>query len=287
MSKKLVMIGLPETGKTTYLEALDDLLQRPPSNACLRSDLLSDDRTYIESHKIEFRSGRAISRTNQSNGDRSVKLHFAHPLADVSGYLVMPDVSGEDIQRQWTDRRWTHDFVQLVAEADGFFVFLRADLRGHLEELSGGLTPLVDIVGATELVTWKSRSASLVVQVVELLQFLLFYGAMRRPTRVAVMFSAWDTVLSSGTAPPTPLDFLRTEWALLHQFLESNTTVLEYAAFGVSAMGGTEAELQQMEDLDIRRRAKLAVGERVSNELDIPVRWLMGMNVVEARMTIL
>src|SRR4051812_16206411 len=104
----LLFLGLPETGKTTYFVALDELLRTEQHG--LMSNGFAANRTYIEKAKAMWRAGEKISRTNLTPVSEPVELLVRHSESDCVARLVAPDVYGEFYDDQWADRKWTIEY---------------------------------------------------------------------------------------------------------------------------------------------------------------------------------
>lgn len=275
----LLFIGLPGSGKTTFLAALWHVLSDRSSATTLRLTKLSGDRTYLNQITKEWRECSQVPRTNLQM-EQVVVLHL-----DGEGFgsfdLSIPDLAGEAFKQQLTDRRMSRHHDAFVQEATGVMLFLHPDVQKGTQltvarrleaELSGSQKG--DATTASiEANTWSPDMLPTQVKLVELLQFLL--ERMQRRLRVAVVVSAWDLVDSLGA----PHDFVARELPLLHQFLGSNDDLIEHSVFGVSAQGGditVEAEKQTLLELDdALKRIKVRQDQQTSQDITKPLAWLL------------
>jgi|SRR6185437_16059904 len=69
---ELLFLGLPETGKTSYFLALDEVLQSEQHG--LITSGFSANRTYLEKAKVMWRAGEKISRTNLVPTNEPIEL---------------------------------------------------------------------------------------------------------------------------------------------------------------------------------------------------------------------
>src|ERR1051325_8787877 len=106
----VLIVGLPEAGKTSFIQAVDDLLQSPTTNDSLRSYGLAPDRTYLELKKPQCRAGKKLKHTERNPRGSPPELLFEHPATSLRGRLFLPDLSGEVFQDQWIDRNWTESY---------------------------------------------------------------------------------------------------------------------------------------------------------------------------------
>jgi hypothetical protein len=273
---QILIVGLPETGKTSFIHALDDLLQNPPTPTSLRSDGLAPDRSYLEIDKENFRAGRKLVHTH-SPKEAPPELWFEDPHTQGRGRLFIPDLRGEVFQFQWIDRKWTKAFGDDLSKVCGALVFVRADVPASNQELLGALITMAR--STNELLPWDPKKASPQVQLVEVLQFIAIKGRLALPLKTAVLISAWDTVEKpDNLQPKTPNAFLEREWPLLDQYLRANPGTFVTKIYGVSALGGTEAELKELSKSPPQDRVKLVEEQQSSQDLTRPLRWLLELD---------
>ena len=273
----LLIIGLPEAGKTSYIHAVDDLLQSPVSDEALRSYGLASDRSYLERDKGKYRAGRKFEHTERNLQGPPPELLFEHPRTKRRGRLFLPDVSGEIFQDQWADRKWTESYRDSLENTEGILLFVRADTPASNQELLGELAIFPQ--DGTKPIAWDPKKASSQVQVVEVLQFIATKGDISRPLKAAVLISAWDTVdKPHNRQPKNPDDFLKREWPLLDQFLRSNRESYTTKIYGVSALGGSEEELRELNKFPPQERVKIVENGMESKDLTRPLRWLLNLD---------
>lgn len=277
----VLFIGLPGSGKTTFLAALWHVLNDRSSATSLRLARLSGDRTYLNQITKEWRECSQVPRTNLQT-EQIVVLHL-----DGDGFgafdLSIPDLAGEAFKQQLTDRRMSRHHDAFVQEATGVMLFLHPDVQKgaqltaacRLEAALGGTLEggsLISSPGATT--AWSPEVVPTQVKLVELLQFLL--ERAQRKLRVAVVVSAWDLVDELGA----PHEFVSRELPLIHQFLDANDDLVEHSVFGVSAQGGditVESEKRTLLGLDdALKRIKVRQGQDTGQDITKPIAWLLG-----------
>jgi hypothetical protein len=277
----LLFIGLPGSGKTTFLAALWHVLSDGSSATSLTLTRLSGDRTYLNQIAKEWRECSQVPRTNLQT-EQVVVLHL-----DGEGFgtfdLSIPDLAGEAFKQQLSDRRMSRRHDAFVQDATGVMLFLHpdvqkgtqltvarrleAELPGTDEQDSTPTSPGADNAWSPELLPTQTK-------LVELLQFLL--DRTQRKLRVAVVVSAWDLVDHLGA----PHEFVARELPLLQQFLKGNDDLFEHSVFGVSAQGGNiavEAEKQTLLELDdALKRIKVRHQQHTDQDISKPIAWLLG-----------
>lgn len=275
----LLFIGLPGSGKTTFLAALWHVLSDRSSATTLRLTKLSGDRTYLNQITKEWRECSQVPRTNLQT-EQVVVFHL-----DGEGFgafdLSIPDLAGEAFKQQLTDRRMSRHHDAFVQAATGVMLFLHPDVQKGTQltvarrleaELPGSQKGDATTV-STVANTWSPDMLTTQVKLVELLQFLL--ERTQRKLRVAVVVSAWDLVDNLGA----PHEFVARELPLLQQFLGANDDMIEHSVFGVSAQGGditVEAEKQTLLELnDALKRIKVRQDQQTSQDITKPIAWLL------------
>jgi hypothetical protein len=123
---------------------------------------------------------------------------------------------------------------------------------------------------------WEQRAAAKQVKLVDLLQFISDQAQTRKPLPLAVMISAWDLIESVEEPKITPEEFLRSEWSLLHQYLQANPERFRSRIYGVSARGGNDSAQAKLTLLLPHERVWLKDGSEVTKDLTRPLRWLLG-----------
>lgn len=275
---QILLIGLPGSGKTTFLAALWHLLTERVGPTQLRLNATSEDRTYLNRIAKDWRDCTQVPRTNLQ-AEEVVVLHLTGPRSTTFD-LAIPDLSGEAFEQQLTDRRMTVQHDEYVRSAMGVMLFVHPDVQKGTQ-----LTQVVELatmIGGTRendgapyaVSPWTVEKLPTQVKLVELLQFILERAQQR--VRVALVISAWDLCASFEE----PRDFLLRELPLLRQFLEANDDLLEHAIFGVSAQGGDITQPRSKEELlrldEAVQRIKVCEGNAVSNDITKPIAWLLG-----------
>ena len=277
MEKKqnILVVGLPEAGKSSFIHALDDILQNPPSGAALRAFGLAADRSYLERDKAKFRNGQTLEHTERNLQGAIPELLFEDPISHERGRLLIPDLSGEIFQDQWVHRLWAKTYREQIQNVSGALVFVRADVESSNQELLGKMIGKGNPDKSE--IPWDPKKASQQVQLVDVLQFIPCHASVNRPLRVAILISAWDTVLKPNNhQPKNPTNFLRREWAFLYQYLASNPEMFTTKIYGVSALGGDEKERKgKLSKIPPEERVKLVDDDDESKDLTRPLRWLL------------
>lgn len=310
MGKAIVAMGLPESGKTTFLAALWHLLTN--KKVLVRLSLVklaAEEAPYL--HAIATRWARAKKQERTFHfGNKTVKLTLKSEGGEVFD-LTFPDIAGEAFSQMWEMRECTTAVVDAL-RVTGVLLFIHVDKikpPGWVADdaaLAEGLgdapveadanaapdspanvpanasaeSPSEGQAGGT--VAWKPESSPTQVQLVDMLRCLQAPPLNVGPRKLAVVLSAWDKVEDDEVSPER---FLELHLPLLHQYLAHGLSAgWAHRTFGVSAQGAEyddvegapSAEADRMRDMEVpSQRIKVVVGHATSHDLTEPVNWLL------------
>lgn len=281
--RSVVVIGLPSSGKTTFLAALWHLICERELVIRLSFDrLLSGDSTYLNTIANRWRSGKEQDRTVYS-GNRLVSIN----LKDQNNSqlrVTFPDIAGEEFCHMWEERECDYKVADFLKEG-GVLLFIHADnIRApkwvvDIAALSKELGLEIPENGP---IPWHPKHAPTQVQIVGLLSLLREAPLDTGPRRLAVMLSAWDKARGEGLSPDK---FLEEKLPLLYQYLRQDADKWEWCAYGVSAQGADydkpdsktpTAETEKLLAHDYpSTRIQLVSGLSESHDLTEPLEWLI------------
>lgn len=284
----LLFMGLPGSGKTTFLAALWHVLDERSSETRLKLKGLSVDRTYLHQITADWQKCSQVQRTKLEH-EQVVNLSLSSGTTEFE--LTVPDLSGEGFEQQLRDRKIGVEHHQNIQRATGLVLFVHARVKeGTRLSYSRQLSAVLDGAPSQRAGTdsaggntqkpaiepWSIEKLPTQVALVELLQFAL--ESVVRKVRVAVVISAWDLV-EKASFTGTPHEYLKRELPLLRQFLDSNDDRLEHTVFGVSAQGGDITVEEQKNALlgfdDALKRIKVLHGSDSSQDITRPIAWLL------------
>lgn len=292
----IVILGLPASGKTTYLAALWHVLMSRELVTELKFDKLPmGDVKYLNRIAERWRDAYVQGRTALS-GTHIVKLLLKDPSGEAVS-LTFPDAPGEEFRDMWELRQCEPSIIEHI-RSERVVLFIHADRieapRWVVDEnrVIKRLEKAVDQVteddhsnqveGESDIVDWTPKLAPTQVQLVGLLQLLAGAPLTVGPRRLAVVFSAWDLVADNML---TPEQFLAVNLPLLDQFLRNNANFWDVKCYGISAQGSKYDKDDQVtpcagaikareHDLP-SNRIKLVDGAETSSDLTRPLNWLL------------
>ena len=287
MESNFVIMGLPASGKTTFLAALWHLVESNETECRLRLDRWEGDLSYLNRIAEAWRNFEKVPRTSQV-GDVDVVIHLVDRETGVRGSAFFPDLAGETFDAQVEARRCRPHFVEDVADDDGILLFVSADAKGDalsIVELNAAMPPVP--AGAPEAdagaalppaerpAEWSPRLVPGQVRVVQRVSDLLRAPFEPRRRRLAVMVSAWDLAAGAGVDPD---GWLATRMPLVHQFLRSNGSSFDHRVWGVSAQGVSLDDGPAVDEaarLTPSRRIRIVGPDGDGHDLTSPLVWLM------------
>lgn len=296
--KKQLIVGLPGTGKTTFLAALWQVVESEEVPGSLLVSEVHGIRDHLNRIRQKWLCYQELERTRIPS-ERVVSFRLRDPQSNNLVELSLPDLSGETFRLQWETRQWTTEFERLASDTTGALVFLhprtiiepvRIDsvveaLATALEEggQSAELPPMApegtalnsaeDANAKPTVEPWSPVHTPTQVKLVEILQFLRSGPFVNRTLPIAVIVSAWDLV----TTGETPSQWVGKRLPLLDQFLRANVEAIPFTVFGVSAQG---ADLSKADELQNHVRASdriIVTPSDLSTTHDItaPLKWLL------------
>jgi Double-GTPase 1 len=280
-SNQFVMMGLPASGKTSFLAALWYLVQHKEVEHRLTLERMEGDSKHLNHISSLWASFEVVPRT-PTNTNRTVSMVLNDSVTKKTITLTFPDLSGESFMSQWVERHFTVNYDNFLKESVGGVLFISPlDYRKPVRIASA--MPLLKEMGAAgrsngetddSSIAWDPTKAPTQVQLVELLQFVAEREYFKPPFRLALVISAWDQLKG---VKATPVEWLVDEMPFLSQFLESNRRLFDFNVYGLSAQGGDyEDDVSKLTGMKPSERI-LVAGDSVTNPHDLTelLTWLM------------
>jgi len=290
----LLLVGLRESGKTSYLAALWHQIEAGELPTALVASQFQPDRQYLNQIREKWLRFEEVGRTSLRSQE-VVSLPLRDSMTGAAIDVVLPDLSGELFRLQWLTRRATRQYAELAASSSGVLLFIHParvktasripsrsqDLPSSAKVDQGGDVSMADSSGTAgagpSVKEWSSELAPTQVKLVELLQFVSFLRSSTKPMRIAVVVSAWDLVRDRMP----PISWLEGRLPLLFQFLAANSDTVAFRVYGISALGGDlQKDLQRLQSESIpSRRIKVVDGKSESHgDLTAPIQFLSDPN---------
>lgn len=301
MDADFVIIGLPASGKTTFLAALWHLVEAGEADCRLKLASYEGDLAYLNRIAEAWRTFKPVPRTSQV-GDADVSIELVDGKTGDTASAFFLDLAGETFDTQVESRRCRPELIERIADDDGILLFVSADVKGSNRSIvefnammppddapsgaEGEAEPEPDgpateedagkvSVAAGAAAEWEPKLLPPQVRLVQLLSDLLRAPFAPRRRRLAVLVSAWDLVAGIGLKPT---EWLAAEMPLVDQFLRTNADAFDHQVYGVSAQGlslGDEAAIDVAAKLVPSRRIQIVGEEGENHDLTSPLVWLM------------
>lgn len=229
----VALLGMPSTGKTTFLAAMYHALCAAPPGSTPSLARLPEQRAYLQEIREAWLAGRTVNRNRIETGEL-VELEIDTEAGRIA--LRIPDIAGESFENLVAERQAHEILRDYLRDADGLMLFMHPDEvsprvsvaeANRMRALVGDNEP-----SASDVRTFDPRLLPAEVRLVDLLQWVVDVRNAR-PTRLALMISAWDQIPDIS-----PGSWLKRAMPMLHQFLATNVETLTCQIVGVSAQGG-------------------------------------------------
>jgi len=244
------MVGMPGSGKTTYLAMLSNMLVDGDKDVKLSKKVedMPEGYEYFSKYGKQLLECKELDRT-QSLVYNNLRIALCDALGNE--YLLdVPDISGEVFRDLVKDRRITREIVNRIGESDCLLFFINYinmswERRIPLQKENSDKKNIdVKKKETADLNLTDKREANQ-SEVVELLQILLDLK-LNRPY-IRFVLSAWDKVEAEKGKEVLPSKFVEETFPLLYQFVETNSKYFKAEYWGgVSAQGG---DFQNPEDV--------------------------------------
>jgi GTPase SAR1 family protein len=288
---KCLMVGLPRTGKTTYLAALWHVVRSDEVSGSMSLVRREGSQAYLNQIASQWSKCKELDRT-PGEGESGIALQLSHPSLGTGIRLEIPDTSGEMYQSHWEFRHCSEAFAKLARNSDGCLLFIHpeklvepsflVDANAIYDEWTADDSAVEtvmyseedaaspetkDSLGETE---WEAKNAPTQVQLIEILQDLV--DLSKRRQRVAIIISAWDIAERLANSPDV---WFRERVPMLWQYLESNSEQFSYDIFGVSAQGGKVDEAEKLLEFHTASD-RITVKHRTyfGHDITMPILWL-------------
>jgi GTPase SAR1 family protein len=265
MVTKSYIIGLPASGKTTFLGALGySLLNNTIEENVFEIDLI-DNLDYIKSLANTWSQCEEMDRTKR-NSYVITKLQ----LQDKDNNkleLYIPDQSGEEFEYIVKNRSMNNTMYKEIEACDNIFLFVNPSKISN-DLFIKDLAPEYRNVSQEKVDALDKTIMHEQTQYVSILQDV--YVLRKRKTEIKIVISAWDEYQTEMS----PSELLKIRLPLLWQYLTANREAFECEYWGISAQGGDLTNPEEKEKLQsisdaIERIIVVNDNKQVTHDLSI------------------
>jgi len=287
------LLGLPATGKTTFLAALWHVVNSAEVNGALKLKRLHGNQKHLNEIRDLWSDVRALERTKVGS-EKFISMLLKDSNNNSVTEAIFPDLSGESFISQWVHRKMKIDHAELVREATGGLLLIHPDtvieetvipktepiiesMRAEMQKDKPAAVEANQISDATANqmiaeVDWNPEKTPTQIQLVDILQFIAALNT-RRPIKLAVVVSAWDRI----TNTTQPSKWIENRLPLLSQYLTANKEIFLKESYGISAQGGNLDEADKLRE-NVRPSDRIRVVRNdlsESHDITIPIQWIM------------
>lgn len=254
------MMGLPASGKTTFLVAFTYMLLEQTEKVSLHMNPNDEQEGLTEEFKKEIDRWTNYEPLHHTSVGQIHKMKYVLcDKKDIKYILEVPDRSGETFEAIIKDRYIDDSMINDWLRADEilFFVNLeRMDIGDKEELLTEIPLSMQELLreGDEGLISESKTNSSQLFpgqfSLVELLQMLYFIR--KDSLNIKFIISAWDRVEAYNNKKDKiiiPEDIFRDKLPFVYQFITTNKEWLTVQFWGVSAQGSDlqdESEIVQM-----------------------------------------
>ena len=118
-----LLVGLPASGKTTFLAAFWHVIFRKDVDGALELEVLdapTDHLNDLTGRWLRFEVANRTSIDAEQIATIGIKPSDGESITEI----VVPDLAGESIQRSLADRQWSAGFRDYVHDSTGVLLFV-------------------------------------------------------------------------------------------------------------------------------------------------------------------
>lgn len=300
--QEIMVLGFQASGKTTFAAALWHLVgSREINDTTLVMGKHSGDFRYLDEIAAAWAAGWVVGRT-LSEDWRPIAINLRSLVPETEIRLSFVDIAGETVERIFATREVDERVEPLIRQASGVLLFVSA-LRAQdddsivdlytahpdeappepADELAEAGSNAPGSTASVETAAFEVEKSPHQVQLADLLDAFRDEPLEMRPSRIAVIISAWDR--AHGAA--TPEAWLQDHMPLLFQYLATHTDEFESRIYGVSAQGGhvpsKENPAEPSDRIELlkqpvaSRRIRVVGHGAGSHDITHPIAWLSGV----------
>jgi len=273
MTRQLI-VGMPESGKSTFIAALRHLLLSGTISTELTLTRLADEERHLNDLETDWLELKEVQRTKPAT-EGWVEFHVKDAASGTESVLLVPDLRGETFEQPACSGLCQDHLYEAVIDASGIALFTSAEREDDALMISdlGDLLDDRGEVAFNEAGSFDPYGMPEEVKIVEFLQMANRRPLLPKRRRVALMASAWD-VIPSGR---TPEAWLTEKRPMLAQFLQYNPELWDLRVYGVSAQGGRlPQDRKRLKSMKPAERIRIVGHGAKPHDLTAPLRWLAG-----------
>lgn len=263
---RLCLIGLPSTGKTTYIAALWSYLSSAVGEGDPRVTQMPDDPRYLNEIASAWAQGGLMPRNSLGATDR---IEFTVEMASgATTTLVLPDLPGESFRNAVIHPMIDEDTASAVESSDLLLFFVNGQTATTYTALGEYEVPPADMASTEQEFLIEALDSDTLNG--ELLHRLLYLVRDRSMPPLLVMVAAWDVHEQSGD---TPAEWLACHQPMFAQMLEEIARTNPVEIVGVSAQGANYTDSPEIVEKLASERAWACDAQGRRTDIVSPLFW--------------
>lgn len=280
MSRSLILLGGPDSGKTNYIGRLWRALDVGTGE--LHAAEQPEDISFVLEVTDHLFQGGFAPRSEHSDARRDFEVVVAAMKNGPRARVVVPDISGELWRNAVIDSEIDPDWMNELRQADAALLFVRVDSDQNVRPLDWVTSrKMLEKLGGEE-----DQGLPTQVMLCELIRFLEVSLAKREDgglPRLSIVVTAWDLV-DAGKFNQGPAAYLEHEYPLVAGRL-ADLEGLDVQIFGLSVVGGDLKHdpkyRQEFLDAGLDGQGWVAVrdgdGWWKNPDVTLPIAWAVGL----------
>jgi len=280
MSRSIVLLGGPDSGKTNYIGCLWRALDG--GRGALHAAEQPEDISFVLEVADHLFAGGFAPRSEHSDARRDFEVVVAATKDGPRSRVVVPDISGELWRNAVIDGEIASEWMDELRRADAALLFVRVDSDQDVRPLDWVTSRnMLEKLGGEE-----DQGLPTQVMLFELIRFLEASLSRREDgglPRLSVVITAWDRI-GADKFKQGPAAYLEREYPLVAGKL-ADLEGLDVQIFGLSIVGGDlkhdAAYRQAFLEKGIDGQGWVAVRDadewRKDPDLTLPIAWAVGL----------
>lgn len=280
MSRSIVLLGGPDSGKTNYVGRVWSALDA--GDGALHAAVQPEDIRFVLDVADHLYSGNFAPRSEHADDRRDFEVVVAAEKGGEQTTIIIPDISGELWLNAAEHGEVASELMEEMRSANGALLFVRVNSEADVRPLNWVTSRQL----LAKLGNADDQGLPTQVMLCELLRFLEISLSERpdgQPPRVSIMVSAWDIVDQEKFAMG-PKAWLEREYPLLAGRLD-DIEALDLRVFGLSVVGGDlkadESCKNDVQENGLDGRGWVAVQStegvwQKNADLTLPIAWAVG-----------
>ncbi|EPL1955811.1 hypothetical protein JRB55_004845 [Citrobacter freundii] len=280
MSRSIILLGGPDSGKTNFIGRLWRALDE--GTGSLHAAEQPKDIQFVMEVTDHLFEGGFAPRTEHSDSRRDFEVVVAAEIGGPEVRVIVPDVSGELWRNAVTDNEISSEWMDELKRADAALLFLRVGSDQDVRPLDWVTSRnMLEKIGNEE-----DQGMPTQVMLCELIHFLEDSLAEREDgelPRLSVIVAAWDLV-DAQQFEQGPEAYIEREYPLVAGRL-ADINELDVQVFGLSVVGGdlkhdpVYRQNYLEEGMDGQGWVAVRDGDtwRKDSDITLPVTWAVGL----------